>query len=103
MSSTFDVIIEGDSMWPTFRHGDILSFRSVKEDETYICGIVVLASHPFQESVLIVKRIQSLFSSDQVFLEGDQPDPTASEDSHNFGPVDVRCIQGIWTGEMRRA
>ena len=57
-------------------------------------GDVVLASHPFHSNLQIVKRIQSI-DDGLVFLVGDNPDPTASEDSHNFGSVSLDAIQGV--------
>ena len=31
----------------------------------------------------------------RLFLVGDNPDPTASEDSHNFGEVDVSSVIAV--------
>ncbi|DAC57729.1 MAG TPA: signal peptidase I, partial [Candidatus Poseidoniales archaeon] len=31
----------------------------------------------------------------RLFLTGDNPDPTASEDSHNFGPVSPAMVQAF--------
>jgi len=41
----------------------------------------------------IVKRIKSI-DGDRFFLEGDNPDPLASDDSHNFGTVKFDSIIG---------
>jgi hypothetical protein len=51
----------------------------------------------------MVKRVQSVTDNGRLFLVGDQPDPTASEDSHNFGAVDAAHVVGHWNGVLRRA
>jgi len=53
--------------------------------------------------VLIVKRVHRVLETGEVFLVGDQPDPTATEDSHNFGPVRQESVMGRWNGEVKRA
>ncbi|MBT6971988.1 MAG: nickel-type superoxide dismutase maturation protease [Euryarchaeota archaeon] len=84
------VVINGDSMLPTLKPGDIIKFsvdKSLKE------GDVVLAFHPLRENMKIVKRIKSIVKG-RFFLEGDNPDPLASDDSHNFGTVSFDSIIG---------
>ena len=91
--TTVRVRISGDSMWPTYPDGtefDLLSGDSIQP----VVGDVVLANHPFHSNLQIVKRIQSI-DDGLVFLVGDNPDPTASEDSHNFGSVPLDEIQGV--------
>ena len=84
------VVINGDSMYPTLTDGSEVHFIS-KEPSV---GDVVLAEHPFKIGLLMVKRVQSI-ENGRVFLTGDNPDPTASEDSHNFGPVSLDRIHGV--------
>jgi len=86
------VNISGDSMWPTYPDGSqfFLNPCSIKDLSV---GDIVLAQHPFHSTVQIVKRIQSI-QSQTVFLVGDNPDPLASEDSHNFGAVRHQAILG---------
>ena len=101
MTNPIEVIVQGDSMWPTFRNGDRLEFTAFAEPLTV--GAVVLVHHPFKPDVLMVKRIQSVTDNGRLFVVGDQPDPTASEDSHNFGAVDPANVVGLWNGVMKRA
>jgi nickel-type superoxide dismutase maturation protease len=103
MKSLVEVCLEGDSMWPTFHHGDLLTFTTTFDRSTLSPGDVVLALHPFKPTVHIVKRIQSVTQDARVFLVGDQPDPIGSEDSHNFGRVHISGVLGRWTGEAKRA
>ena len=93
MAQHLDVRIQGDSMWPTFRDGEVLTFRSLKANETLAPGDVVLAYHPLKDNVLMVKRIHRIEPDGHLFLTGDQPDPTSTEDSHNFGPVASTAVK----------
>ena len=79
------VQISGDSMWPTYPCGTLFSLHPFDPGQPLV-GDVVLTIHPFHPEVQIVKRVQSI-EEDMVFLVGDNPDPTASDDSHNFGQV----------------
>lgn len=102
MTEAFDVLLEGDSMWPTFVHGDVLTF-SHNESGDFTKGDVLLVRHPFNGSLLMVKRLKRILDDGRLFVEGDQVDPTASEDSHNFGPIHVSNVVGRWTGLVKRA
>ena len=95
MTEALDVRIQGDSMWPTYRDGDVVSF--VPCDQTYVARVndVVLVRHPMKDNVLMVKRVSVVQNDGRLFLTGDNPDPTASEDSHNFGPVSPAMVQAF--------
>ena len=86
------VNISGDSMWPTFPDGTQFLLNPCPFEELSV-GDIVLAQHPFNSTLRIVKRIQEI-QSQTVFLIGDNPDPLASEDSHNFGAVRHEAILG---------
>ena len=88
------VVIHGDSMWPNFHDGDEVEFSALGDDELKV-GDVVVAAHPLKPSVVVVKRISKLVPPDRLFLVGDNPDPTASEDSHNFGPVARSAVVAV--------
>ncbi len=92
-SRIMKVQVNGDSMWPTLVDGDIAKFESV-EDTAFRIGQIVLAKHPFKTDLILIKRISSI-NENGVFLVGDNPDPTASEDSHNFGRISVEDIIGV--------
>ncbi len=88
-----DVRIQGDSMWPTFSDGEVLLFTAVG-GHLVSEGDVVLVNHPFKPEVLMVKRVLRIEADGRFFLVGDNPDPLASEDSHNFGSVSLKAIRG---------
>lgn len=102
MSHTLDVRIQGDSMWPTFRDGDVLTFTQQNLSSLAVSD-VVLVSHPLKPEVRMVKRVLRIEANGDLFLVGDNPDPLASEDSHNFGPVPCRLVQARWLRESWRA
>ena len=93
MTEALDVRIQGDSMWPTYHDGDEISM--VVRDDNYTPSVndVVLVEHPMKPTVLMVKRISIVEPSGRLFLTGDHPDPLASEDSHNFGPVSPELVK----------
>jgi hypothetical protein len=61
---------------------------------------VVLAQHPLKPDVKVVKRVRHITDDGRLFLEGDQPDPLGSEDSHNFGPVKAEAILAVATDDQ---
>ncbi|MBD13624.1 MAG: S26 family signal peptidase [Planctomycetaceae bacterium] len=82
-----EVRIHGDSMWPTLCDGDKVEAFS---DLLPQVGDIVVAKHPWKD-LHIVKRVKRI-QTNGYFLEGDNPDPTGTEDSHNFGPVPATLI-----------
>ena len=91
MDSRFlNVVVNGDSMWPTLKQGSTAKFERIDSNLVAV-GQIVLLDHPFRPNLRIIKRVQSIGDS-RLFLVGDNPDPTASEDSHNFGEVDVSSV-----------
>ncbi|MBT3653685.1 MAG: hypothetical protein HN534_01965 [Euryarchaeota archaeon] len=94
MDSRFlNVVVNGDSMWPNLPAGSTARFEKVEADALEVDQIVLL-DHPFRPDLRIIKRIQSI-TEGKAFLVGDNPDPTASEDSHNFGAVEIASIFAI--------
>lgn len=94
MDSRFlNVVVNGDSMWPKLKHGSTAKFERIDSTSVAV-GQVVLLDHPFRPNLRIIKRIQSM-EDGRLFLVGDNPDPTASEDSHNFGEVAVSSVIAV--------
>jgi len=88
-----NVVVKGDSMWPTLSAGSTVRFERV-EAKSLEVGQVVLLDHPFRPDLRIIKRIQSIDQT-QIFVVGDNPDPTASEDSHDFGKVSASLVLAV--------
>ena len=98
LSELISVVIRGDSMWPTLNDGDEIEFKPIGESILHI-GDIVVAQHPLKPTVKVVKRIFAIIES-QYVLQGDNPDPLASEDSHNFGPVNRNLVLGYLRSEQ---
>ena len=88
------VKVTGNSMWPTLVDGDIAKFGK-EGNIDYFEGQIILAKHPLKSKLLMLKRILSI-NEEGSFLIGDNPDPTASEDSHNFGRISESDIIGTY-------
>jgi nickel-type superoxide dismutase maturation protease len=84
------VIVKGDSMWPTYNDGDIISCSHFDQVGIKLSTVVVF-NHPLKSGVICIKRVAQI-DGNKVFVEGDNPDPTASEDSHNFGWISMDSI-----------
>jgi signal peptidase I len=87
---TLPVKISGDSMWPNFIDGQIVNFHKYN-GESIDVGDVIVFPNPFNTQILLVKRVVNI-NENMCVVEGDNPDPTASTDSHNFGPIDISSI-----------
>lgn len=88
--NSIQVRIHGDSMWPTFKDGD---FADADADVEPVVGDIVVVKHPLK-NISIVKRIKRI-SNQYLFVEGDNPDPTGSDDSHNFGLIPTSAIIAV--------
>ena len=94
MDSRFlNVVVNGDLMWPTLKQGSTAKFERIDLNLVAV-GQIVLLDHPFRPNLRIIKRVQSI-EDGRLFLVGDNPDPTASEDSHNFGEVYVSSVIAV--------
>lgn len=90
---TIAVVVIGDSMWPTLRDGD--TFQAVPySNQSINAGDVVVFNDPTHTSRICVKRVVHV-KPEGLFVEGDNPDPTASTDSHNYGLVSYDLLIGM--------
>ncbi|MGY8755555.1 MAG: S24 family peptidase [Candidatus Poseidoniales archaeon] len=88
------IIVKGDSMWPTWPDGSILDCVGFNQQTLKKSDIIVF-SHPLKPDTICVKRIKEMRSGG-IFVQGDNPDPLASEDSHNFGLIQSSAITAIY-------
>ena len=77
-------------MWPSYKDGDESEFLEYNGQMVSV-GDLIVFKHPFKNSVTCVKRVKTIRDKG-FFVEGDNPDPLASEDSHNFGVVSTSAI-----------
>ena len=84
-------------MWPSLLDGDIIEFTKITDQVIKMNDIIVF-NHPLKREVICVKRVKQI-SENRYFVQGDNPDPTSSEDSHNFGLIDRKNIIAILQNE----
>ena len=94
MKKTLQVVVSGHSMWPSLDDGQLIDFQEFNDQELSI-GDVVVFTHPFNSKLVMVKRIQKINQKGDLWVVGDNPDPTASEDSHNFGFISKNHVLGL--------
>ncbi|CAN5416587.1 nickel-type superoxide dismutase maturation protease [soil metagenome] len=82
-------LVEGNSMLPTLKSGDAILINPQANFET---GDIVLAKHPFKQSVKILKRIGEISKDGKFFLIGDNKDE--SSDSRSFSAIAESEILG---------
>ncbi|RAH14261.1 MAG: hypothetical protein CMB20_003550 [Methanobacteriota archaeon] len=80
-------------MWPSFSDGDVIECETYSTQEIEVEDLVVFL-HPLKKNVTCVKRVKSILENG-LFVQGDNSDPLASEDSHNFGPIKESAIIAI--------
>ena len=91
--SILNVVVTGDSMWPSIRDGDRLQFVEI-DSTALVVGDIILFKHPIKSNIDCIKRIK-LINEGKLFVEGDKPDPLASEDSHNFGWIKTSSVDAV--------
>ena len=61
---------------------------------SYVSHLELLRNNVVKKNVTCVKRVKSILENG-FFVQGDNSDPLASEDSHNFGPIKKSAIIAI--------
>ena len=87
-------------MWPTFKEGEHIQC-STYSGQNISEGDVIVFHHPYKPDVTCVKRVKSV-SEKGLFVEGDNPDPLASEDSHNYGLISYNAMIAIHTSSQEK-
>tara|TARA_B100000900_G_scaffold403710_1_gene411144 strand:- start:1120 stop:1404 length:285 start_codon:yes stop_codon:yes gene_type:complete len=87
------VTIRGNSMWPTLTEGQEILATKYYGQKIKV-GQIIVFKHPFDNTLIAVKRVKAV-DDGLLFVEGDNPDPTASNDSHNFGLLKQEFVIAI--------
>lgn len=88
-------------MVPLLRPGDeVLVDPRAYSQEPPRPGDIVVARHPTQVDLKIIKRVIDVTGDGRFYLQGDNPDPTESSDSRSFGPVSLDHILGRVTSRF---
>lgn len=84
------ILIQGESMYPTYKHGELIFgrrvFRSIAEND------VVVFKNPYPTSkkrALNIKRIKEIRKG-MMFVEGDNSE--CSYDSRSYGFIPKTCV-----------
>lgn len=92
--------VTGDSMLPAMREGDeVLVDRQAFHRRPPRVGDIVVACHPFQKNLKIVKRVAAIEADGGCILRGDNP--AASSDSRCFGAIHHHRLFGRVTCRLR--
>ena len=91
--------ITGNSMMPLLKPGDevLLNPRAYRQVLPRP-GQIVVAHHPLQRDLQVVKRVSFAMGDGRYFLAGDNP--AESSDSRAFGPVRLDQILGQITSRF---
>ena len=87
------VVVNGDSMWPTLKNGDNIDVYIYRNQQLQ-SGDIVVFPDPRNSSRICIKRLKRV-EANGIFVEGDNPDPTASTDSHNYGLIPIDSVLGF--------
>ena len=87
------VVVNGSSMWPTLKHGESITVNPYTGQQLNVNDILVFYD-PRDGTRTCIKRLKRI-EPDGYFVEGDNPDPTASTDSHNYGLIHPTLIIGF--------
>ena len=87
------VVVNGDSMWPTLKDGETIDVN-VLDNQDLQPGDLVVFPDPCDASKMCIKRLKRI-EENGLFVEGDNPDPTASTDSHNYGLIPLESVIGF--------
>ena len=83
-------------MSPIYKDGDVLDFFEINSATQIKVGDLVVFLHPLKSGLKLFKRVTKIKDNTKLFVEGDNPDPLSSEDSHNFGFIDKDDILGYF-------
>ena len=91
-------LVEGNSMFPTLKDGDAVL---INPKEKIVEGDIVLANHPYKESVKILKRVKNFTENGDLYLVGDNAELLESSDSRAFGAVPLKYLIGKATCRLK--
>ena len=82
-------------MFPTFNDGDEVSFDHLNNGNEIEVDDIIVFNHPFKNEIKVVKRVKTIVDKINLFVEGDNPDISCSDDSHNFGYINSKNVIAI--------
>ena len=95
MKKSLNFKICGNSMSPKYKDGDSISLQKYTKDYCPDIDDIVVFMHPLKKNCRIIKRITKIKNSSKLFVEGDNSDILSSNDSHNFGYIELNKLIAI--------
>ena len=88
--------VRGGSMYPTYRDGDILLIRPMKEYHPLPHpGDMIVARHPFLPRRWIIKQVHAILPDGRIEIRG--INAIESSDSRSYGPISPTHLVGTVT------
>tara|TARA_Y100000991_G_scaffold186026_1_gene150430 strand:+ start:151 stop:450 length:300 start_codon:yes stop_codon:yes gene_type:complete len=92
-------IVCGDSMFPTFKEGEIVFFKKyIKNKSLLKVGQIVILYHPLK-NIRLIKRINNVYEH-SIEVYGDNIEH--SSDSNKFGLINNEKVIGIVTSKIQK-
>ena len=95
MTEVLHFSIKGNSMSPTYIDGDSICMDKFNSNHTIEINDIVVFIHPFKKDCKIIKRVKKIKDNFKLFVEGDNIDLASTDDSHNFGYININKIIAI--------
>lgn len=91
--------VVGNSMIPLLNPGDevLVNLKAYCKKNPSL-GDIVVAQHPLQPNLRLIKRVAAVLENGECFLEGDNP--AESTDSRSFGSIASEQILGRVTSRF---
>ncbi len=94
--------VTGDSMRPILKAGDLVLVDTRAYTAVFPqVGHIVVARHPYQRDLTIIKRVTAVSPEGRVDLRSDNA--AAGQDSRQFGPISSERLIGRVTAKIEPA
>ena len=81
-------------MKPSLKDGDKIEMILCEKKTPLKISDLVLFKHPFKKNLNLIKRITKI-KYDKIFVESDNHDTLSTDDSHNFGCININKVLAI--------
>lgn len=87
--------VTGRSMIPALQPGDLLFIRPLPAQGWVVENMIVVAIHPQQSSLKVIKRVSAILANGRYFLLSDNP--AEGTDSRTWGALPRTSLVGVAT------